>query len=89
MSLTLHEQKMLDRLTKAGVLHWTSIRADDTRTLNRLVKKGAAFETVGRAGRRAWAPTSAAPDAEPSAPPTSDAAISADAAPGGGGNEAS
>lgn len=52
MSLTLHEQKMLDRLTKAGVLHWTSIRADDTRTLNRLVKKGAAFETVGRARRR-------------------------------------
>jgi hypothetical protein len=50
-------QNLLDRLTKAGVLHWTSIRADDTRTLNRLVKKGAA--------------------------------ISADAAPAGGGNEAS
>lgn len=54
MGLTQHEQKMLDRLIAAGILHWAGIQADDTRTLNRLVKKGAALKTVGRAGRRAW-----------------------------------
>ena len=54
--LTEHEQKMLDRLRREGTLHWTSVKADDTRTLNRLVKKGAARETVGRAGRKAWEP---------------------------------
>lgn len=57
MTLTEHEQRMLGRLQRAGQLHWTALKADDTRTLNRLVKKGAAVETIGRAGRRAWVPT--------------------------------
>lgn len=82
MRLTTHEQKMLDRLTKAGILHWAGIRADDTRTLNRLVKKGAALETVGRAGRRAWA--LAPPDVASGAQPASDATTLASAAPAGG-----
>lgn len=56
VELTEHERKMLSRLERAGVLHWTEIKADDTRTLGRLVKKGAAREIIGRRGLRAWEP---------------------------------
>jgi len=55
--LTEHERKMLSRLERAGVLNWFEIKGDDTRTLGRLVKKGAAREIIGRRGRRAWEPT--------------------------------
>lgn len=56
MMLTEHEKKMLKRLETEGVLYWVAISPDDTRTLNRLIKKGVAREVVGQAGRRAWEP---------------------------------
>lgn len=56
--LTKIEQKMLDRLKTEGVLHWIAVGIEDVKTLNRLVKKGAAVMSLGRAGRKAWAPVS-------------------------------
>lgn len=58
IALTAREQKMLERLKSEAVLHWVALDIEDVKTLNRLVKKGAAVMSLGRAGRKAWAPVS-------------------------------
>lgn len=61
MKLTERESKMLTRLKRAGKLHWILISTEDARTLNRLVKKGAAQQVVGLERSVAWEPVKAQP----------------------------
>lgn len=53
-ALTATETRMLVRLERAGWIYWRAIKAQETRTLRRLVAKGLAVEGPGDRGLLGW-----------------------------------